>query len=162
YCVGKDSQSLIVQRLYLVGAVEHACCRVGGDWRGVRQKGTKVGNGTHAQAEEPSILLHRCLDVVHLTATVRLGLQILAAVLNPFDWSLAFDRQQSGDNLFPADAHLRTKGTTNLRIIHANFALIQAERTGQDTLSLVDRLRGYPGRELTRVCIKIEQAGPPL
>src|SRR5713101_2157129 len=83
--VGEHAHDLAIHRLYLVWAVQHMGCP-GRNHRCCRgQKCTQIGNRTYFETKQPPIILVCSLDVVNLSSSMRLGLQIFTTTFYPFN-----------------------------------------------------------------------------
>src|SRR2546421_294520 len=69
---GKDPPHLAIHSLYLVGPTEKGWCTIRYHRRETAEECAEVGNRTHLETEQFPIVLNGGLNVVHLTAPVRL------------------------------------------------------------------------------------------
>src|SRR5436305_6267957 len=118
--VGVGSDHLALDGFEAIRSTEHGW-RANG-YQGCREgeKRSKVGNCAHLQAKQLPVVLIGCLDIVDLSASVCLCLQILTAALDPLHRPLEVQCQSGGYNLLVHEGCFVSVTAAHFLFMHMN------------------------------------------
>src|SRR5579859_813754 len=147
--IRKDAIYLNVRRAKLIRAGNDAE-EASGELRGVSRcvKGAVIGERLHPKRLHRAVARCGQLSGDVIVACEAIGLQILRAILDPFDGQPGLDGRDRGDDIAGIHGYLAAESTSNIWRNDTDLVLRDATDQRENGAYGVRRLRGHVDRQL--------------